>query len=277
MIAMSIEMFFTEQFAVIPHLLIGAEWSESIQKKIYKEHLNLESTLLMAKAVRGLSPSKLTYLIQTHIRTQSSDLAYMFIPFIFANLNKKTIYTTPATETVLTILNKYYQADTNQKISIENTLDALNVYLDLSDSMVGGQEFFYVNLIKALCRTDISTLFLIIDFEVDREKLKSLSDFLEVDIFVISTNEQQGIIDSQVINMRKLLFKNKDDEYTKLCALFSQKNAELLIQTETFNSLQATNFIEDMFYAEHIYEKLSVYAEYVQTQIQHAQSSQKIS
>ena len=32
---------------------------------------------------------------------------------------------------------------------------------------------------------------------------------------------------------------------------------------------RAIHLIEDMFYTEHIYEKLSVYAEYIQTCLQH--------
>ncbi|GAA5006355.1 hypothetical protein GCM10023206_11810 [Acinetobacter puyangensis] len=270
-------MFYTQQLEVIPYLLKGRKWSEKVQKKLYHEYLNLEATLLRAKVLRSLAEPKLTYVVQSHIYSQSSDLAYMFIPFVFANINRKTIYTTPATEAVLNILNKYYQTDINLKLSIDTALNALNMYLDLSDPRVDGEEFFYINLVKALCRNDISTIFLITGDQIDQEKLKSLSEFLKVDIFVVSTQDQQKIIDSQLINMRKLLFKNKDEEYIKLCALFSNKNAKLLTQVETLNSIQAKSFIEDMFYAEHIYEKLSVYAEYIQTQIQYNKSRQKIS
>ncbi|KAA8731471.1 hypothetical protein F4V57_12890 [Acinetobacter qingfengensis] len=270
-------MFYTQQLDVIPYLLIGQEWSDKVQKKLHHEYLNLEATLLRAKVLRSLAEPKLTYVVQSHIHSQSSDLAYMFIPFVFANINKKTIYSTPATQTVLNILNKYYQVDINRKLNIDTALNALNMYIDLSDPQVESDEFFYINLIKALCRNDIYTIFLITSNQIDQEKIKSLSEFLKVDIFVISTQDQQKIIDSQLVNMRKLLFKNKDEEYIKLCALFSKKNAELLTQIEILNSLQAKNFIEDMFYAEHIYEKLSVYAEYVQTQIQYINTSQKIS
>lgn len=268
-------MFFTEQLNVIPNLLQEQEWSENVQKELSKRYLNLEATLLRAKVVRSLSLSKLVYLIQSHIHTQTSDLAYLFVPFILANLNKKTIYTTPATETVFTILNKYYQTDTNQKINFENVLQDLNIYLDLTDPTINGHDFFYINLIKALCRTDISTLFIITEYEIDIEELESLSHFLKVDIIVVSNIDQQKIMDSEMMNMRKLLFKNKDEEYTQLCSLFSQKNAEILMQIESLTHLQAKNFIEDMFYSEHIYEKLSVYAEYVQTQILHFTGSSK--
>jgi hypothetical protein len=40
----------------------------------------------------------------------------------------------------------------------------------------------------------------------------------------------------------------------------------------SYNQQQATQLVEDMFYAEHIYEKLSVYAEYMQTCLQHGVS-----
>lgn len=38
--------------------------------------------------------------------------------------------------------------------------------------------------------------------------------------------------------------------------------------THGFSAKQAHHLIEDMFYSEHIFEKISVYAEYIQTQIQ---------
>lgn len=266
-------MFFTEQLNVIPHLLIGQEWSEDVQKTISKEYLNLEATLLRAKVLREFSKSKLIYILQSHIQSKSSDLAYLFLPFIFANLNKRTIYATPATDSVLTVLNKYYQSEKQVNISIENALNDLSVYLDLLDVKEKNQEFFYINLMKALCRTDISTLFLITEYEIDQDKLKSLAEFLKIDIYLISSAIEREILDSGSINMRKLLFKNKDEEHSSLCTLFSHLNAEILTKTETLNPIQAKDFIEDMFYAEHIYEKLSVYAEYVQTQIQHLKTN----
>lgn len=270
-------MFFTEQLNVIPYLFADQEWSDPVRKKLNLAYLNLEATLLRAKVVRSLSSSKLIYSIQSSIHAKTSDLAYLFMPFILANLNKRNIYATPATQTVLTVLNKYYQADQISKFNIENTLDALNLYLDLSDSDISEEEFFYNHLIKALSRTDISTIFLMTDLNIDQKNLKALADFLNVKIVLISTQDRQEILDSSVLNMRQLLFKNKDQTYMNLCALFAQKNAEILTKIEHLNSAQSINFIEDMFYAEHIYEKISVYAEYVQTQIQYTRTNQRVS
>lgn len=99
------------------------------------------------------------YLIQSHIEPQQSSLAYLFSPFIFANLNKAAIYTTPATPPVLTILNKYYQADKKVVFKVDEVLESLKIYLDLELIEMGEAEFIYLNLIKALCRSNISTVF----------------------------------------------------------------------------------------------------------------------
>lgn len=72
--------------------------------------------------------------------------------------------------------------------------------------------------------------------------------------------------------MRKLLFKNKDETYVQLCAQFAQMNAELVGLCDTFTTHQMTHLIDDMFYSEHIFEKLSVYSEYIQTLLQSQQS-----
>jgi hypothetical protein len=53
---------------------------------------------------------------------------------------------------------------------------------------------------------------------------------------------------------------------------FSEINAELLQYCDSYNTQQTIHLIEDMFYSEHIYEKLSVYAEYMQTCLQHQNS-----
>jgi hypothetical protein len=49
-------------------------------------------------------------------------------------------------------------------------------------------------------------------------------------------------------------------------------NAPLIAEIGQFSQAQAAHLIEDMFYSEHIFEKLSVYAEYMQTRIQNGAS-----
>jgi len=77
------------------------------------------------------------------------------------------------------------------------------------------------------------------------------------------------------LDMRQLLFKNKDETYVKLCAQFAQLNAQLVGLCDTFTASQMTHLIDDMFYSEHIFEKLSVYSEYMQTLLQSQHSLQK--
>lgn len=67
---------------------------------------------------------------------------FLFAPFILANLNHPVIYSSPATPTVLNILNRYYQAEQKQNLKIDDVLEALNVYLDLSDSVFNDVDFF---------------------------------------------------------------------------------------------------------------------------------------
>ena len=76
----------------------------------------------------------------------------------------------------------------------------------------------------------------------------------------------------EMLNTRKLLFKNKDDFHRNICTLFSSLNAKLIAQISQLSEVQAAHLIEDMFYSEHIFEKLSVYSEYIQTLLQSQQS-----
>jgi len=265
-------MFITSQLNILNKLIKDQPIPTSIVNQLEKIYVNFEATLLRAKVLRGFSKSQTVYLIQSHIEPQQSSLAYLFSPFIFANLNKAAIYTTPATEPVLYILSKYYQADKKVLFKVDEVLESLKVYLDLELAALSEVEFIYLSFIKALCRSDLSTIFLITHLELDLEVLKQLEQFLKIKIHWIKTLKDEDLKGLDQLDMRKLLFKNKDETYVKLCAQFALMNAELVGLCDTFTPPQMTHLIDDMFYSEHIFEKLSVYSEYMQTLLQSQQS-----
>lgn len=265
-------MFITSQLNILNKIIKNQSIPISISTQLEQTYVNLEATLLRAKVLRDFSKSHTVYLIQSHIQAQQSSLAYLFSPFIFANLNKAAIYTTPATEPVLTILNKYYQAEKKVLFKVDEILESLKIYLDLELTELDDVDFVYLSLIKALCRSDISTIFLITHLEVDLDALKQLEQFLKIKIYWIKSVKNSDLKDLNGLDMRQLLFKNKDDTYVQLCSQFAQMNAQLVGLCDTFTTPQMTHLIDDMFYSEHIFEKLSVYSEYMQTLLQSQQS-----
>ena len=268
-------MFITSQLNIIHKIIKNQSISTSVVDQLEQSYVNLEATLLRAKVLRDFSKTQIVYLIQSHIEPQQSSLAYLFSPFIFANLNKAAIYTTPATPPVLTILNKYYQADKKVVFKIDEVLESLKIYLDLELIEMGEADFIYLKLIKALCRSDISTVFLITHLELDLDALKELEQFLKIKIYWVKDVKDEGLKSVDQLDMRKLLFKNKDEAYVQLCAHFAQINAALVGLCDTFTASQMTHLIDDMFYSEHIFEKLSVYSEYMQTLLQSQHSLTK--
>lgn len=262
-------MFVTEKLNTISELLEGQGFSEKLHSMFEQYYANLEATLLRAKVLREFSTSKVQYIAQSAIQTGQASLGFLFAPFVLANLNHSVIYHSPATTSVLSILNRYYQAEQKQNLKIDEVLSALNVYLDLNTDQLNEVEFFYYSLIKALCRSDVSQIFLITDLKLDIAKIAEVEKIFRVMIHYIQTDPQDKILDVVELNMLKLLFKNKDDQYVELCGKFAKLNAELLLQYGSYNRVQATHLVDDMFYAEHIFEKLSVYAEYMQTRLQH--------
>lgn len=264
-------MFITSQLNVLHKIIKNQPIPVSILAQLEQTYVNFEATLLRAKVLRDFSKSETVYLIQSHIEAHQSSVAYLFSPFIFANLNKAAIYTTPATVPVLSILNKYYQAE-KALFKVDDVLESLKIYIDLEFAELNEVEFIYLSLIKALCRSDLSTVFLITSLEVDVEHLKTLEQFLKVKIYWIKTTKDDDLKNLNGLEMRKLLFKNKDETYVKLCAKFAQMNAALVGLCDTFTAGQMTHLIDDMFYSEHIFEKLSVYSEYIQTLLQSQQS-----
>jgi hypothetical protein len=269
-------MFVTQSLNSIPEIIENDFFSEALQKKLAQHYVNLEATLLRAKVLRELSKSKVQYIVQSAIYEQQYSLAYLFSPFVLANLNQKVIYHSPATTAVLNILNRYYQAEKSQNFKADAALEALNLYLDLSYLELNTVDFFYYSLLKALSRTDVSSIYLITDLKLNQQKIKELEQFLKIQIHIIQTDPYDRIADCTELNMHKLLFKRKDETYIEICEKFSKLNAQLLCANGSYSLEQASRLIEDMFYAEHIYEKLSVYAEYIQTCLQKDASNLKI-
>lgn len=268
-------MFITSQLNIIHKIIKNQSISTSVVDQLEQSYVNLEATLLRAKVLRDFSKTQIVYLIQSHIEPQQSSLAYLFSPFIFANLNKAAIYTTPATPHVLTILNKYYQADKKVVFKIDEVLESLKIYLDLELIEMGEADFIYLKLIKALCRSDISTVFLITHLELDLEALKQLEQFLKIKIHWVKVVKDEGLKGVDLGGRRIIKKKNKDEAYVQLCAHFAQMNAALVGLCDTFTTSQMTHLIDDMFYSEHIFEKLSVYSEYMQTLLQSQHSLTK--
>ncbi|EKU39628.1 MULTISPECIES: hypothetical protein [Acinetobacter] len=265
-------MFITSQLNVLHKIIKNQPIPASILAQLEQTYVNFEATLLRAKVLRDFSKGETVYLIQSHIGPQQSSVAYLFSPFIFANLNKPSIYTTPATVPVLSILNKYYQAEKKVLFKVDEVLESLKIYIDLELAELNEVEFIYLSLIKALCRSDLSTVFFITGLDLDLEHLKELEQFLKVKIYWINPKQSGDLKDIKDLEMKKLLFKNKDETYVKLCAQFAQMNAALVGLCDTFTTPQMTHLIDDMFYSEHIFEKLSVYSEYMQTLLQSQQS-----
>lgn len=261
-------MFITQSLNSIPEIVENENFSEALQKKLSQHYVNLEATLLRAKVLRELSKSKVQYIVQTAIQGQQYSVAYLFSPFVLANLNQKVIYHSPATEAVLNILNQYYQAEKSQNFKVDAALEALNLYLDLSHLELNTVDFFYYSLLKSLSRTDVSHIYLITDLKLNHQKIEELEKSLKIQIHIIPTDPCDQFTHCAELDMRKLLFKRKDQTYIEICEKFSKLNAQLLCANGSYSLEQAARLIEDMFYAEHIYEKLSVYAEYIQTCLQ---------
>ncbi|EPG6634400.1 hypothetical protein OCG05_003878, partial [Acinetobacter baumannii] len=109
----------------------------------------------------------------------------------------------------------------------------------------------------------------------DLEALKQLEQFLKIKIHWVQAVKDESLKGLDQLDMRKLLFKNKDEMHVQLCVLFAQMNAALVGLCDTFTASQMTHLIDDMFYSEHIFEKLSVYSEYMQTLLQSQHSLHK--
>ncbi|RZG76097.1 hypothetical protein [Acinetobacter sp. WCHAc060025] len=274
-------MFVTMQLDVLTTILTDHGCVKSVLENLNRKFVNIEATLLRAKVLREFSKQKHTAIIQSAITNHDGQddhtkLAYLFAPFILSNLNQTVIYSTPLTEPVLNNLKRYYQVEKtlNLKKIDDNVLESLNLFLDFHDSNGSDAEFVLMQLINALTQADVSTIFLISDCLISSEALFEIEKFFHVRILQIQPTQQALLLNysfdaSQApLEMQKLLFKRKDDFHIDLCRRYAELNAQILYLSGLYDFERAKNLVDDMFYSEHIYEKLSVYAEYMQTQLQ---------
>ena len=269
-VEMELQMFEISQLNLIHQLLAGYEISPQVKRLLKQKYLNVEATVLRAKKLREIEKAGQIVILQDPLTEQVEDLAYLFSPFILANLNQKVIYHTVKNKQSLSILSRYYQANHNNlSFNFDELLDSLGLSLQLNDEEMTPENSFYLNLINSLCNSKVSRIICITRLNVNLELIDFIAHFLHVQIQVIALEHQSEYLDINKINMLQLLFKNKNDEYIQLCTKFSKINAKLLKILNLYSFDQAQLLIDDMFYSEHIFEKLSVYGEYMQTKIQY--------
>lgn len=267
-------MFVKPELNLIEKLIKNNCFSETFLQILQQHYVNLEATLLGAKMLRQVAKPHIYYLAQSSMSIVKQQ-AYLFAPFILANLNKSVIYHCIATTEVLNILKHYHSVEFTASeytdvISMNTCLEALNLYLHLEHVGWNEIDFFYFSLIQALCRADVAHIFLMTDLTLCQNSLNVLAHFFEIKISWIPSIQDPSILtEKNTLDLNQLLFKQKNAEYIQRCEQFSQLNALLLKQCDAYDLQQSQHLVEDMFYSEHVHERLSVYAEYMQTRRQH--------
>ena len=204
-------MFITKELNALTQLFQSKVPSQAVQQQLSLEYVNLEATLLRGKILRDFSKEKVAYIAQAEIVENDNNLAYLFAPFMIANLNQPVIYTTPVSSSVLKILNQYYQAEKSVNLKIEDVIHSLKLYIELVDDAKAEQDFLFRCLVKALCRTDIFHIFLVTHLSLDQQQIQILEDYFDVKIDVIHADRRPSMLNDELINTRRLLFKNKDE------------------------------------------------------------------
>ncbi|MBJ9954786.1 MULTISPECIES: hypothetical protein [unclassified Acinetobacter] len=267
-------MFITAQLNVLTQFLSDHACSTKVINQLNQKFVNFEATLLRAKVLREFSEKRHISIIQSEMTTDQTDFAYLFAPFILANLNQTVLYTSPLTDQLQSLLKPYYQIEkaVNLTEKDETVLESLKLRLDFQHQALIKQDFICFELFKALTQSEIQTIFLITDHPIDIQGLYEIECFFRVRIFLVRPQDHQSQrsfeYQTDHLNMQQLLFKYKDAVHIELCREFSEMNARILSLLGLYDIYRAQNLVEDMFYSEHIYEKLSVYAEYMQTKLQ---------
>lgn len=207
------------------------------------------------------------YLIQDGIEPMHYAFGYVFAPLILANLNIATIYQSTATAALLNFLKHYYTAEQACSFAPEQSLDSLKLFIDLSASTTAA-DFIYTAFLTALRRPQTQNIVLITAQSLSTEILQQIAQEFALNIQYIQLDATAALLPDYEVS--QILFKGKDQQHQQFCHQFSKINAEILAQACGYQYEQAQHLIEDMFYSEHVHEKLSVYAEFFQTRLKHS-------
>ncbi len=85
-------MFVTEQLNKIFEIIETQGFSEKLQDMLAQKYINLEAMLLRAKVLREFSMAKVQYIVQSEIQEEQANIAFLFAPFILANLGRVINY-----------------------------------------------------------------------------------------------------------------------------------------------------------------------------------------
>ena len=261
-------MFVTSQLNTLSQLIVGHNLSGGLSDQLQQDDPHLEAKLLRAKVLRHSAASTVHYMIQPQTQ-KNTAWASVFAPFILANLNKPVIYQTCQASSGVKFLNLDRLKDRTPQLTHHETLRDLGLFLQFALDTRSESDFIYAALLQALCHAEVSCIVLMTDLPLDPIIKNQLEAFFKVTLLVLSCTDDIRI-DLEQIELRQLLFKQKDAYHAALCTAFSRYNAEILQAIGLYSLEQGCHLVEDMFYAEHLYEKISVYSEYMQTRWQNA-------
>ena len=234
---------------------------EKILQRLGIESLNeFEAMLQQSVNARSAEKSSHNYIIQSSTLTNS--LSYLFSPFIHAVLNQNTIYIAPRQNIVEQVYAHYFRLDA-LALANQQSITEMNLCLDLVPTEFNAAEFGIYAFAKALIDPACRHITVIGQSRLNQAMKDKLVQTYNVQIDEIVLEQKQ--FDLTKIDFKKLFWKIKTPELAQVCHSIAHENAPLVSRQFHMKLNDAEHLIDDLMYSEHLFEKLSVFAEFTET------------
>ena len=195
---------------------------------------------------------------------QSAGSFYaLFSPMIAAVLEQNAYLMAAKTEHVVEVLSHYFDLN-----ALQQHQQAVLAELGLAIELIEPSEvdFFTLALLKASLDPQCHQVILMSTQPVDTA-IFTLAEQLQLQLEVIAL--QDLALDTKVIEFKKLFWKRKDDVLAEIAKQIVAVNAPIFHDYCQISMQQTAHLLDDLFYGEHLFEKVSVFGEFTETLYKH--------
>lgn len=225
----------------------------------------LDQALQHAAEVRALKTEPQHYYIAQNTNAPNS-LSHLFLPFISAVLNLKTVYISSRNKLIEQVYPHYFPLEA-LALQKRQSINEMNLCFDLLADHFQAKDIQLYALCKALLDPNCQQVYMLGELEYSSFLIDTLKTLAHIEIINIALYETEQ--DLNKINFKQLFWKTKNNESTIACHHIAHANAPLLSQLLQIPSDKAAHLIDDLLYSEHIFEKLSVFGEFTETILKH--------
>lgn len=199
------------------------------------------------------------YILQQSL--QQDAIAYAISPLICSALNAPTIYVAQVEPWLTQFYSQYFCMDALAHAKIQS-MQEMKLSLNVQTNSFSAQEFYLLSLLYAFLDYQTNNIVLLGNMHLTPELKQQLETCYGVSIVEITQTQRVQLTERQA---KKLFLKRKDDDVTQISHMIAADLSPLVAHLCHLSRGDAERLIDDLLYGEHVFEKVSVLAEFTDT------------